>query len=135
MLHKKTHPFGILDHASDWVLLADLDSNYCFPIHIVFTQLRPDITIFSNALRKVILIELPCPCEENMESWHKYSALKATIESNGWSVQLFAVEASARGYCSKLVLCCLKTLDFNNILIRNNIERLSKSSMESSFCI
>ena len=67
---KRIPPVGILHHASDWVLLADLDSNYCFPIHIPFTQLRLDITIFSNALRKVILIELTCPCEENIESSH-----------------------------------------------------------------
>ena len=71
----------------------------------------------------------------NMESWHstkinKYLALK-TMESNGWSVQLFAVEVSTRGYCSKSVLCCFKKLGFNNTFIRNNI----KSSMECSFCI
>ena len=68
--HKKTLPIGILHHASDWILLADLNRNYCFRVHIAFTQLRPDITIFSNGLRKVILIELTCPCEGNMKSWH-----------------------------------------------------------------
>ena len=67
---KSTPPVGILHHASDWILLANLNKTYCFPVHIAFTQLRPDITIFSNSLRKVILIELTCPCEENMESWH-----------------------------------------------------------------
>ena len=45
---KRTLPVGTLHQTSDWVL-ADLDSNYCFPIHIAFTQLRPDITILSNA--------------------------------------------------------------------------------------
>ena len=54
---KRIPPVGILHYASDWVLLADLNSNYCFPVHIAFTQLRPDIAIFSNSLRKVILIE------------------------------------------------------------------------------
>ena len=93
VLRKRSPPVGILHHASDWVLIADLNSNYCFPVHIAFTQLRPDITIFSNNLRKVILIELTCPCEENMESWHstkinKYLALKIIIESNGWCVEL-----------------------------------------------
>ena len=67
---KRSPPVGILHYASGWVLLADLNGNYCFPVHIAFTQLRPDITIFSNSLRKVILIELTCPCDENMESWH-----------------------------------------------------------------
>ena len=97
---KRTPPNGIFHHVSDWVFLANLDSNYCFPIYIAFTQLRPFITIFSNVLRKAILIELTCPCEENMESWYstkinKYLALKTTIESNGWSVELFAVEVVA----------------------------------------
>ena len=128
MLRKRSPPVGILHHASDWVLIADLNSNYCFPVHIAFTQLRPDITIFSNNLRKVILIELTCPCEENMESWHStkinmYLALKTIIESNGWCVELFAVEFGARGYCSKSVLCCFKKLGFNNTLIRNTIKK------------
>ena len=59
---------AFLHHASDWVLLAALDRNYCFAIHIAFTQLRPDITIFSSTLRKVAPIELTCPFKENMES-------------------------------------------------------------------
>ena len=82
---KRTPSVDILHHASDCILLADLKT-YCFPAHIVFTQLRPHITIVSNSLRKVIVIELTSPCEENMESWHgtqinKYSALKTIIES------------------------------------------------------
>ena len=76
---RKRTPVGILHHGSDWILLADLNKTYCFPVQIAFTQLRPDIKIFSNSLRKIILIELTCPCEENMESSHgtkinKYSA-------------------------------------------------------------
>ena len=70
MPRKRTPPVGILHHASDWILLADLKETYYFLVHIAFTQLRPDITISSNCLRKVILIELTCCCEENMESWH-----------------------------------------------------------------
>ena len=54
---KRTPPVGILHHASDWILLADLNKIYCFPAHIAFTQLRSDITIFSNSLRKVVLVE------------------------------------------------------------------------------
>ena len=110
---KRTPPVGILHCVSDWVLLAGLNSYYCFPVHIAFTQLRPDITIFPNSLRKVILIELTCPCEENMQSWHstkinKYLALKTVIESNGWCVKLLAVEVGTRGYCSKSVYAVLK---------------------------
>ena len=71
-----------------------------------------------------------------MESWHgtkinKYSALK----TESWCVNLFAIEVGASGYCSRSVLCCFKKLGFNNKLIRNTIKKLSKSSMECSFCI
>ena len=140
MLRKRSPPIGILHHASDWVLIADLNGNYRFPVHIAFIQLKPDITIFSNNLRKVIFIELTCPCEENMESWQstkisKYLALKTMIESNGWCVELFAVEFGARGYYSKSVLCCFKKLGFSNTLIRDTIKKLSKSSTECLFCI
>ena len=133
---KRTPPVGILHLSSDWILLADLNKTYCFPVHIAFT----DIKIFPDSLRKVILIELTCPCEENMESWHgtkinKYSALKTIIESKGWCLELFAVEVGARGYWSRSVLCCFKKLGFNNELIRNTIKKGSKSSMECSFCI
>ena len=128
---KRTPPVVILHHECDWILLVDLNKTYCFPVHIA---------IFSNSLKKVILIELTCPCEENMESWHgtkinKYSALKTIIESKGWCVELFAVEIGARGYCSMSVLCCFKKLGFNNKPIRNTIKKLSRSSMECSFCI
>ena len=99
---RRTPPVGILHPGSGWVLLADLNSNYCFPVHIAFTQLRPDITIFSNSLRKIILIELTCPCEENMESRHgtkinKYLAFKTIMESNGLCVEHLAVEVGAGG--------------------------------------
>ena len=94
----------------------------------------------SNHLRKVILIELTCLCEENSESWHgtkinKYLALKTIIECKGWCMELFVVEVGARGYYSKSFLCCLKKLGFSNKLIRNTIKNLSKSCMEFSFSI
>ena len=69
-----------------------------------------------------------------MECWHsikinKCLALETIIEFNGWCVELFPVDVGARRYCSKSVLCCFNTL------IRNTIKKLSKSSMECSFCI
>ena len=66
---KNSSPSGILHQASDWVLLEDLDGTFSFPPHIAFTELRPDITIFSNKLKRVTLIELTRQCEENMEAF------------------------------------------------------------------
>ena len=138
--NKNSSPSAILHQASDWVLLGDLDGSFSFPPHIAFTELRPDIIIFSNNLKRVILIELTCPCEENMEAWqnakvNKYMPLKSVIGNNGWNVDLFAVEVGARGYCSRSVLCCFKSLGLRNCTINTTIKQLSKCSMECSFCI
>ena len=124
---KNSSPSGILHQASDWVLLGDLDGTFSFPPHIAFTELRPDITIFSNKLKRVILIELTCPCGESMEAWHnvkvnKYLPLKSIVENNGWSVDLFAVEVGARGYCSWSVFCCFKSLGLRNRTINTSIK-------------
>ena len=136
----KVKPTGILHLASDWVIVSDLKNSYIFPGHIALTSLRPDIVIFSNSLKRVILIELTCPCEENMESWHsiklnKYSALVESILLNGWCVDLFAIEVGARGYCSRSATTCLKRLGFGNKLAFSTAKTLGHKSMESSFYI
>ena len=45
----------------NWILIADLDKKYNFPLLIAYTQLQPDITIYSNSAKKVIMIKLTCP--------------------------------------------------------------------------
>ena len=65
----------------------------------------------------------------------KYLPLKSVIENNGWSVDLFAVEVGARGYCSRSVLCCFKSLGLRNRTINTTIKQISKCSMECSFSI
>ena len=136
----KTNPTGILHLSSDWVLISDTGCNYIFPIHIALTELRPDVVIFSNFLRRVILLELTCPCEENMSSWHstklsKYGSLVEIIRNNNWSVDLFAVEVGARGFASYSLKSTLQKLGLPNNLLRQTIKALGKISMECSFYI
>ena len=61
--------------------------------------------------------------------------LKSIIENNGWSVDLFAVEVGARGYCSSSAFCCFKSLGLRNRTISTTIKQINKCSMECSFCI
>ena len=136
----KVKPTGILHLVSDWVIVSDLKNSYIFPGHITLTSLRPDIVIFSNSLKRVILIELTCPCEEDMESWHsikltKYSALVESILLNGWCVDLFAIEVGARGCCSRSATTCLKRLGFGNKLAFSTAKTLGHKSMKSSLYI
>ena len=131
---------GIRHLSSDWILLADLQEDYIFPFQIAVTQLRPDVVLYSKALKRVILLELTSPCEENMNMWHmnklnKYGPLKKVIESNQWHVDLFGIEVGARGYVSITVTSCLKRLGFPKSLIQNTVKSLGRIAMESSFCI
>ena len=58
---------GLIAGSNDWKLLVDLpDSNYVFPPKVLATLQRPDIVIWSEKLRKILLIELTCPSEENI---------------------------------------------------------------------
>ena len=51
----------------DWKMTADLKEALHFPHHIVHTQERPDIMIWSDTVKHVIIVELTVPWEENME--------------------------------------------------------------------
>lgn len=137
---KRSKPTGLFHHASDWVILADLNEGFVFPGHIAITSLRPDIVIYSNCSKRIIIIELTCPCEENMGSWHstklsKYFPLVEVIRSNGWFPHLFAVEVGARGYSSRSLTCCLKSLGFASKSAFLTARKLGDISMKASFCI
>ena len=82
------------------------------------TQTRQTV-IFSNVSKIVILIEITCPCEENVEDRHhekltKYNLLKEQIISNGWDCYLYAIEVGARKLClqSCVCLCTCHVLPF-----------------------
>ena len=72
------------------------------PVFLAVSTLRPDILLFSRSTKKVIIIELTCPCEENMSQWHeeksqKYYPLCYSIRSNGWFVYFYAIERLVLG--------------------------------------
>ena len=80
---------------------------------LAVSTLRPDILLFSRSTKKVIIIELTCPCEENMSQWHeeksqKYYPLCCSIRSNGWSVYFYAIEVGTQGFCAESVRSCFR---------------------------
>ena len=89
----------------------------------VFTVIRCHLLIG-------IVIELTCPCKENMEVCHqqkfeKYEPLSTSIKSNGWPVYLFAIEVGARGYCSTTAkFCLLSLLGFSGKLLKQKLSSL-----------
>jgi hypothetical protein len=60
---------SVLECANDWKLLVDFDSKKAeFPPAILATPLRPDIVLWSQMSRVVVLIELTCCAEEGMSA-------------------------------------------------------------------
>ena len=57
------------------------------------------------------------------------------IRRSGWSVDLFAIEVGALGYCSRSVPLCLKKLGFTNKEAFLLSRQLGDTSMKASFCI
>jgi hypothetical protein len=131
---------GLLNEADDWVFMADLDKRLVFPVEIVATRLRPDIVIYSRLSGTVIMVELTCPCEENVEVQHKrkldkYTDLKADCEIRNWKVHLFAVEVGARGYVGQSLSSCLRSLGVRNRPLRSCVEAAGDEALRTSFWV
>ena len=85
----------VLHCARDWQFLFDVGTGYSiFPIDIAVTRQRPDMVIFSQSFRVVILIELTVPLEDRIAAastrkTDRYSALLAICKNNGWHATHF----------------------------------------------
>ena len=129
---------GLLLASEKWEFLSDLDKRLIFPAHIVVTSLRPDIVVYSDNCKTVIMIELTCPSEENFQKQHlaklaRYTDLEADCEAAGWKVHLFAVEVGARGYTAQSLTSCLRVLGLKNRPLRKCLEEAGNEALRTSF--
>ena len=114
------------------------------PPHVLVTPLRPDIFLVNENSREVVLFELTCPFERNIDRMHahkedKYAPLVADLSRN-FKVFNFSVEIAARGMVSKqnkarLKSFALRCSDVGSKETRNFITACSKASLLSSFSI
>ena len=95
-------------------------------------------------LRIIVIFELTCPWERNIDTQHtykeqKYAPLVADL-SRDFKVFSFAVEVSARGMITRqnkarlkcfLLRCC----DVGNAEVRGLIDSCSKASLLASFSL
>ena len=131
---------GILCLGSEWTLLVDLDRQLKFPPHICSTSFRPDIVIYCEVRKILIIIELTCPCEENISHWNilktsKYKPLVDECKSKGWVVHFFAVEVGARGFAGNSLRYCLNKLGIVGRAGRLAVDQAAVASSRSSFWI
>ena len=90
--------------AKDWKILWDEDKYPAhFPQHIYNTAERPDIVVWSDSSKQVILIELTCGDESNFgdqveRKENRYNReLIPGINNGDWTAKLFTVEIGCRG--------------------------------------
>jgi hypothetical protein len=139
---------NLLDGFNDWQILVDFDhANIVFPVDICVTPKRPDIIIWSRSAKKVILIELTCPMEENIlaaratkhsryrdDSKHGESLIDQ-IKGNEWTPILMPIEVGARGMVSYSVNRCLQKLGYSPSQTKAITRRLSLVAAKCSYAI
>ena len=85
---------------------ANLRKQLKFPEEITHTSLRPDIILWSQGTKQVVLIELTVPWKERMEEAHelklnKYQALIFASQQNVWKAWNLPVEVGCRGFAGQ----------------------------------
>ena len=86
-----------------------------FPPQIGETAKCPDITIYSERMRTVIIIELTVAMEENLSNAYArkkciYQDLVAECENKGWCTHYFPIEIGNRGFYNTSLSKCLAAL-------------------------
>ena len=129
--HKNSGSRGtLLRDATDWKVLVDLDNKMVYPPEIFGTPQRPDIVIWSNALKRVVNIELTVPAEEGIEAARtfkegRYFSLKCDSKDRGWDSEVATLEVGARGFVARTVPRLLKRLGRESREISTDMRNLS----------
>jgi hypothetical protein len=130
--------------ANGFKVFVDLEGHQyhyrSFPIDIVDTSLRPDVIFWNMTERSVILAELTCPMEHNLEAAFvrkmlKYTSLQEELKEYGFTVSISPFEVSARGICASTVSELLTSIHFGKKKSAQLKFRLSKESLRSSHMI
>ena len=134
-------PHHLLSAARDWQCLIDFkDNSYVFPTVICITNLRPDIVIWSLSLKKVILLELTCPLEENIvqakaRKSARYLPLLNLIKDSGWTATLLLMEAGVRGCLSFSFAQSLRNLGIAKTVTKQVCKNVEKVVNRCSYII
>jgi len=105
---------NLLQKAQSWEMKVDLGGRLQFP-QFVQTTLRPDVILWSDEGKKIILIELTVPWEEGCEQAFerksaKYQNILHDCREKGWQAWLFPVEVGCRGFPAQSVWRMLTAL-------------------------
>ncbi|XP_033096040.1 uncharacterized protein LOC117100447 [Anneissia japonica] len=97
----------ILQLAHTWEFQVDLGKRLQFP-QVVYTTLRPDAVLWSTKSKKLIMVALSVPWEENCEIAYerkraKYQDLLDSCKEKGWQTWLYPIEVGCGGFPAQSV--------------------------------
>ncbi|KAI8490805.1 hypothetical protein Bbelb_315980 [Branchiostoma belcheri] len=110
---------------------VDLDRQLHFPSSICATTLRPDLVLWSEDQKSVVIVELTVPWEENIQvaferKKTKYEELVQQCRLNGWKTQLYPVEIGVRGFAGSSLLRLCRDLQIRGKAQAQLVRRVSE---------
>ena len=135
---RQRHTAKLLSPGSDWSMRVDLGKQLQFPREIVETSLRPDLVMWSEARRTVLLVELTVPWEEGIEAANerkraKYADLAAECKEAGWEAITCPVEVGCRGFVGSSTARLLRDMGCIGGEQRKAIKELAEEAERGSF--
>jgi len=131
-----------LEMAKDWMIKFDEDQYpQEFPQHIYNTAERPDIVVWSEETKNVIMIELTVGDESNFEDQvvrkeARYNReLIPGVTSCGWKARLFTVEVGCRGFYHHTVPALLNYFGFARKQKREVLQEAALTALRCSYTI
>ncbi|XP_060789308.1 uncharacterized protein LOC132894068 [Neoarius graeffei] len=128
----------LLTPGCDWNLRVDLDQQLKFPPEITTTSLRPDVVLWSPAVKTVILPELTIPWEGGMEAAFerkrdKYTEPVAECREAGWSTTIYPVEVGCRGFIGTSIQHLLRKIGVTGTKLKRASRELAEEAERASF--
>ena len=134
---QKLEPDNYLDSTVDWKLKVDLDSRLKVPVEVTDTDLRPDMILVSERTKRMGIIELTVPSEENVEAAGerkktKYATIREEGKANGWNVRVWAVEIGCRGFPAASMASFLKDIGIRGSERTKQLKKMGETAERAS---
>ena len=127
---KRLFSKSLLDKASDWELLVDLDKKLIFPQDVLVTNLRPDMVLCSRLTKTIVIIELTVPWEDRLSISNslkrdRYQDLADEVSAKGWIAHLHPVEMGCRGFPATSLHSMFQRIGLTSCRLKRALKNIS----------
>ena len=134
---KRAPSSKLLTPGAEWKMEVDLGRQLRFPQEICTTTLRPDVVLWSAAVKSVLLVELTVPWEEGLEAAYerkraKYADLVAECRESGWHARTYPVEVGVRGFVGSSTSRLLRDVGLRGARLSKATKELSEEAEKAS---